>query len=378
VAIAGVRGEGWDERMGVSDLPDRPDDLKPPGDKRGGADQNGSADRVRADSRTALQQRLTRLADGHPSSPNNEDGSPKPPIADLREFESAPEDDEHAEPGHAEAEHAEPGDADAERAEAEHAESEPERGDDSGSEGWQAALPRLQQLWERHIEYWPAKQRSEVERSDDEPGSWRGDAGRYLNYEENLVTEHALDRVSKAEPEVSRTMKAVEADVPGARLVGLQYCLKGEDRFKEKVAEELRAKPDRSIGQIGDNLPDAVRYTYQIEANRYVDGYRDVCQELGQNGYEMEFSRNSWDSAQYRGINTRWRTPAGQLVEVQFHTLESFSAKQLTHQAYERIRSPAASDLERDELYAFQGEVAAQVAVPEGAPAIPDYRKKEA
>ena len=173
-------------------------------------------------------------------------------------------------------------------------------------------------------------------------------------------------------------MKAVEADVPGARLVGLQYCLKGEDRFKEKVAEELRAKPDRSIGQIGDNLPDAVRYTYQIEANRYVDGYRDVCQELGQNGYEMEFSRNSWDSAQYRGINTRWRTPAGQLVEVQFHTLESFSAKQLTHQAYERIRSPAASDLERDELYAFQGEVAAQVAVPEGAPAIPDYRKKEA
>ena len=34
-------------------------------------------------------------------------------------------------------------------------------------------------------------------------------------------------------------MQAIEAEVPNARLVGLQYCLKGEDRFKEKVAREV-------------------------------------------------------------------------------------------------------------------------------------------
>ena len=53
-----------------------------------------------------------------------------------------------------------------------------------------------------------------------------------------MLTEHELDRVRQAEPEISKTMQAIEAEVPNARLVGLQYCLKGEDRFKEKVARK--------------------------------------------------------------------------------------------------------------------------------------------
>lgn|ERR1022692_2995645 len=344
---------------GASDLPgrsDRPqpaDDARPDG-QRGIPDRSGSRDRPATDSPTQLQERSRQLPDGHPSSPRHADGSRKPPVADLKDSELA----DRAGPP---------------------AESQAEQQSDKGSEGWRAALPRLQALWQRHTERWLAEQRSPVDRSQDEEGSWRGDGPRqYLNAEENLVTEHALDRVGKAEPEVSRTMKAVEAEVPGARLVGLENCLKGHDRFKEKVSEEIRAKPGRSIAQIGDYVPDGLRYTYQFNSDRYVDGYWDVYQRLQQSGYAVEFIRNSWDSTQYKGINTRWRTPAGQLHEVQFHTPESFSTKELTHDAYERIRSPATtSDLERAELHDFQSEATAQVPVPEGASAIPDYRKKE-
>ncbi len=54
-------------------------------------------------------------------------------------------------------------------------------------------------------------------------------------------------------------------------------------------------------------------------------------------GYEMCQSRNSWDDAEYKGINTRRVTGGGQRFEVQFHTPESFHARQyVTHGAYER------------------------------------------
>ena len=44
---------------------------------------------------------------------------------------------------------------------------------------------------------------------------------------------------------------------------------------------------------------------------------------------------------EYKGINTRWVTQEGQRFEVQFHTSESFHAKQnVTHDAYERLRNP--------------------------------------
>ena len=399
---------------GAGDPPRRRDHAEPAGDapqpaQRVGQDRNDSPSRRAADSPADLRQRLHQFRDGHPSSPNHEDGSPREPAPDLSKFESAPEAHEH-EPsssgqavgradsaerteGKAARTDGQPEQA-ANRAEAagdqtgraEHADSRTARTDsraehagDGNSEGWHAVVARLQALWQRHTQRWPAaERRTPVDRPTDEPGSWRGDDGHYLNCEENLVTEHALDRVHKAEPDVSRTMKAVETEVPGARLVGLENCLKGEDRFKEKVSAELRAKPERSIAQIDDYAPDALRYTYQFDTDRYVDGYWNVCRELQQSGCEMEFSRNSWESTQYKGINTRWRTSANQIYEVQFHTPDSFSAKELTHDSYERIRSPATtSDLERDDLHDFQSEVTAQVPVPDGASAIPDYRERE-
>ncbi|MDX6389384.1 MAG: hypothetical protein QOJ73_447, partial [Streptosporangiaceae bacterium] len=47
------------------------------------------------------------------------------------------------------------------------------------------------------------------------------------------------------------------------------------------------------------------------------------------------------------------------------------------HAAYERIRSPAASDQERGKLYEFQSLVSASIPVPADSPTIADYPKKE-
>jgi hypothetical protein len=77
--------------------------------------------------------------------------------------------------------------------------------------------------------------------------------------------------------------------------------------------------------------------------------------------------RNSWDSDQYKGINTQWREPeTGQRFEVQFHTWASFEAKQLSHAAYERIRNTRTPAAELDELEGFQRQVCANIPIPAG------------
>jgi hypothetical protein len=232
-------------------------------------------------------------------------------------------------------------------------------------------------MWERHEEKWPASEASRADASTDEPGSWRGDAGHYLNAEENLVSDHALERTRAAEEKLTLKLDEITRNVPDAGFVGLEYRLKGEERFKEKIAENLRAKPERTIAQVCERMPDAIRYTLQIPSESYAVGYWNSVSVLRQNGFEMEFSRNSWSSSQYKGINTRWRTSEGQTFEVQFHTPESFEAKQLTHEAYERIRSPSTSRKERGELYAFQTAVSAKIPVPDGSLSIPDYHRRE-
>ena len=72
---------------------------------------------------------------------------------------------------------------------------------------------------------------------------------------------------------------------------------------------------------------------------RYADGVLTDVERLKGEGFELIKLKNLWDSEQYKGINSQWHRPeTGLRFEVQFHTPESFEAKELTHGAYERIR----------------------------------------
>ncbi len=324
-----------------------PDSTQP--DARQDADSRESA----TGQDDGLAQRLNRLTAGHPSSPRNADGSQRQEAVDLSVLETA--DDADAPPGPADT-------ADA---------------DDGASAEWRAELPRLQGEWEQHKGRWPAEQRAPVDWSNDEEGSWRGDApGQYLNAEENLVTDHAQSRVDAAERELTGAVQGIDAEVPSIRLVGLENCIKGVDRFKEKVAEGLALKHERAVGQIIKAMPDALRYTYQLPVSGYVDSFRATCDRLQEHGYRWVFCRNSWENLDYKGVNTRWRNPAGQLFEVQFHTADSFAAKQFTHEAYERLRNTSTDPREMGELRQFQRTVSAVIKIPDRVSEILDFREK--
>lgn len=217
-----------------------------------------------------------------------------------------------------------------------------------------------------------------VDSSADPPEPDRdGGSGQPIAEREADTTE-AIGRVREFQPAISADMRAVEQENRyGGWLEGFNYRLKDEDRLKEKIAERLEGEPDKTPTEIVRAIPDAIRYTFCFRPESYTQGYYDIKEWLESRDYEMYESRNSWEGAEYKGINTRWVTPEGQRFEVQFHTPESFHAKQhVTHGAYERIRNPLVSGEERAELKAFQREVASRIQIPEGATEIPDFKKE--
>jgi hypothetical protein len=364
-----------------------------------------------------LAQRMERLPPGHPSSPYNDDGTRKPPVArpadrelplpdeqapdanldpqeaeepsqrsldtndlteqEIRESaETDGQDTADQEIHDREASTNEAPSASVKEREVRAAEQISPEAASPDSQSWADSLSHFKEQWERHKERWPQEQRPPADRTNDEPGSWRGEGDQYLNAEEHLVAGHSLERIRPIEEKVSATVQEVEEEVLDCDLVGLGNRLKGEERFKEKVSDELRGKPYRSIAEITERMPDAIRYTFQFDADRYAAGYWNIRDRLELSDSEHIMTRNSWDDTDYKGVNTRWLSPEGQVFEVQFHTPESYQAKQLTHTAYERLRTGPAPGAERPELEAFQQDVSARVPTPQGALAIPNFRKK--
>lgn len=199
-----------------------------------------------------------------------------------------------------------------------------------------------------------------------------------MNLERHAETVAAIGRVRETEPAISADMRTIEKENSyGGWLAGFEHRIKGDDRLMEKVAEQVAAEPDKSSSAILRKIPDALRFTCCLRSDNYTNGYYDVKARLEDQGHEMYQSANHWADPEYKGINTRWMTSQGQRVEVQFHTPESFHAKEVvTHRAYERIRDLTTSRPELHELHTFQREVSAWVQVPDGAADIPNFKKE--
>ena len=233
---------------------------------------------------------------------------------------------------------------------------------------WDAAALELRQAWEAHETKWP---------SPEDAGT---DGGCSLDPEANAEVENACGRIREiAENIITPAMRAIESEDPDRHLVGLENCLKGTDRLKEKVATALEEQPDLAPKQALSAVPDAIRFTLSYSYERYTPGVTADLERLTTHGCELAKPlKDSWESDQYKGINTQWREPAtGQLFEVQFHTQASFEAKQLSHAAYERIRNPQTSDAELPELEDFQRKVCAKIPIPPGATDIAYLPRKD-
>jgi hypothetical protein len=240
---------------------------------------------------------------------------------------------------------------------------------------WDKAAAESRWMWGEYQRRWPPGERPPVDTSADPPGSWRGERGRYLDRAVNNRVEAACDRIAKREREkISPAMRDVESQDPDRHLTGFDYRLKGGDRIREKVYDRMQEFVDFSPEEAVSSVSDIIRYSFQYREAQYTQSFwADIGYLKGQ-GFELHKLKNSWSSEQYKGVNSQWIEPdTGQRFEVQFHTRTSFEAKQLTHDAYERLRTHQADKFEQVVLEAFQRKVTAEVPVPPGAADIPDY-----
>jgi hypothetical protein len=249
----------------------------------------------------------------------------------------------------------------------------------AAADTWNEKKTESRGLWAEYQRKWPPEERRPVERPSDPPGSWRGDGDRFLKVADNSRVEAACDLIAEREREtISPALRAIESQDPDRHLIGFDDRRKGRDRVKEKVHDAinlLRRSPEQAVSRV----PDAIRYTFQYREAHYTEGVWMDIERLKGQGFELQKLRNSWSDDQYKGINSQWIAPdTGQRFEVQFHTRISFEAKQLTHDAYERLRTKKADMFEELVLEAFQRKVAADVPVPSGATDIPDYPERSA
>jgi hypothetical protein len=194
------------------------------------------------------------------------------------------------------------------------------------------------------------------------------------------VSKAHADLADEADRHILPALRNIEAADPDRRLAGLEHMVKGEDRLKEKLADVLFVETHLTTRQALDKVPDAVRFTLTYSSERYADGVLSDIDRLKAEGFDPIKIKNLWHTDQYKGINSQWRRPeTGLRFEMQFHTPESIEAKELTHEAYERLRRPETetSQAERDDLDDFQRRANALIATPPGTNTINDFPEKK-
>jgi hypothetical protein len=174
-------------------------------------------------------------------------------------------------------------------------------------------------------------------------------------------------------------MRRIETQLDHGHLVEdtEKYALKDPDRFKEKLARLIGRYPGTDPKALAASIPDGIRYTLMFDFDYYTEGVSAGHARLTDAGYERIETKPSWDSDQYKGVNSQWREKSSDVrFEVQFHTEESWDAKQKTHEAYEKIQAPGTSVEEIERLRAYQRQVSGEVRVPLGALEIEPYKKE--
>jgi len=248
----------------------------------------------------------------------------------------------------------------------------------AAADTWNVKVTESRWLWTEYQRKWPPEERRSVDTSSDPPGSWRGEGDRFLKVADNSRVDAACDLIAEREREkISPALRAIESQDPDRHLIGFDHRKKGRDRIKEKVHDKLE-EFDFSPEDAVSNVSDTIRYTFQYREAHYTQGVWGDIERLKGHGFELHKLKNAWSNEEYQGINSQWIEPdTGQRFEVQFHTRISFEAKQLTHDAYERLRTQQIDEFEKMVLKAFQRKVSADIPIPFGAADIPNYPKRD-
>ena len=149
-------------------------------------------------------------------------------------------------------------------------------------------------------------------------------------------------------------------------LQGLDNRFKSEDSLTRKIQTDA-ADDGITVEEAAAKIADILRYTLCIQDDEYASTVNATLKALTDAGCTVVKFKNTWGGLGYKGINTQLKTSSGYIFELQFHTPDSFKAKEEEHEYYEIKRDPSTSDKERERLQKLSSEIYQQVPIPKGA-----------
>lgn len=190
-----------------------------------------------------------------------------------------------------------------------------------------------------------------------------------LQAEADALAELKRAEAEAVEPQISNDMKNLEGN--GKYLLGFNYRLKGVESLSRKILSDFTTKSEKdptfTIQDAYDRIGDSVRYTLICDPKTYTDDVRKSMRELLDKGYTIRHFRNTFDNPKYKGVNVGLYSPSGHILEIQFHTEQSFLYKdRLGHLYYEIARNDFASPEAIEIANILREQVASEVILPEG------------
>ena len=167
---------------------------------------------------------------------------------------------------------------------------------------------------------------------------------------DRLVSARAL--AIENEKQITPQLREI-ADQAGMELVHLDQAVKTQSSLDRKIGGELIRDGQGTVlheNQFTNSLTkvnDVVRYTMVAPEAEYADATSRAIRAMEDKGFVLEQvpPKNNWlNETGYRGVNSTWiaSLPAEgsgekvvQRFEMQFHTPESFAAKDGTHRIYD-------------------------------------------
>ena len=196
-----------------------------------------------------------------------------------------------------------------------------------------------------------------------------------------LKVSELLEIASKNEPHITEDLMVIAKENTSA-LVGLENRFKSENSLYRKLNDRLSIQDFSSfrfaevLDDFAKNINDILRYTMDFKFESYTSDCLKTLQMLEEKNYQIKKIWNAWLTFQtrldlgYRGVNTTLINPRRQIFELQFHTSESYTAKEANHFLYEQMRLQTTNKESRKRLRQTQIENVANLKFPQNIESI--------
>ena len=196
--------------------------------------------------------------------------------------------------------------------------------------------------------------------------------GKLADTEAEMCIKLAIEARRKAkEVEPIITTDVVNAvSSSGSKMYGLENRMKQATSLAAKIGSD--AKEDGvSFEKAVSGIRDCIRYTSVSDNNNFVDSYRKTKENLQSLGYQETRCKNFFKmykngEVQHKSIQCTYKNPNGYEFEIQFHTPESQTVKELKLPLYNERRRAGLSESRKARLEKEMHELAEQVPYPRG------------